>query len=104
MYKGTTILAAPKQRHGFTGSYSLVRRFVQRLTETKPRITTVLEFAPGEAAPVEFGQGSLIEDVFSDKSLTTWLFIMTLAGSRHQHAELVRDQLVDTCWVVTDVR
>ena len=56
----------------------------------------MLEFAPGEAAQVEFGQGSLIEDVFSDKSFKTCFFIMTLAGSRHQYAELVRDQLVNT--------
>ncbi len=48
--QGTTILAALKRRHGFTGSYSSVRRFVQGLTETTPRLTTVLEFAPGDAA------------------------------------------------------
>jgi transposase len=94
--QGTTIHAALKRRHGFTGSYSSVRRFVQGLTESTPRMTTVLEFAPGEAAQVDFGQGPLIDDVFTGKSFKTWFFIMTLAWSRHQYAELVRDQSVES--------
>lgn len=94
--QGTTIHSALQRRHGFTGSYSSVRRFVQGLTETSPRVTTVLEFEAGDAAQVDFGQGPLITDVHTGEQFKTWFFIMTLAWSRHQYAELVRDQSVET--------
>ena len=34
-----------------------VRRFVQRLDAAHPEATVILEFAPGEAAQVDFGKG-----------------------------------------------
>ena len=94
--QGTTIHHALKRRHGFTGSYSAVRRFLQNLADTTPRVTTVLEFAPGDTAQVDFGQGPQITDVYTGEQFKTWFFIMTLAWSRHQYAELVRDQSVET--------
>jgi len=94
--QGTTIHSALERRHGFTGSYSSVRRFLQGLAGTTPRVTTVLEFAPGEASQVDFGQGPQITDVYTGEQFKTWFFIMTLAWSRHQYAELVRDQSVET--------
>jgi transposase len=94
--QGTTIHSALKRRHGFTGSYSAVRRFLQGLAETTPRVTTVLEFSPGDTAQVDFGQGPQITDVHTGELFKTWFFIMTLAWSRHQYAELVRDQSVET--------
>ena len=39
---GTTIHAALTRRHGYTGSYSSVRRFLQSLAKTTPRVTSVL--------------------------------------------------------------
>ena len=54
------------------------------------------EFAPGDAAQVDFGQGPRITDVYTGEQFKTWFFIMTLAWSRHQYAELVRDQSVET--------
>ncbi len=94
--QGTTIFSALKRRHGYSGSYSSVRRFVQGLAEITPRLTTVLEFEAGDAAQVDFGQGPLITDSKTGESFKTWFFIMTLAWSRHQYAELVRDQSVET--------
>ena len=94
--QGTTIHGALKRRHGFSGSYSSVRRFVQGLADTTPRMTTVLEFAAGDAAQVDFGQGPKITDTHTGEQFKTWFFIMTLAWSRHQYAELVRDQSVET--------
>ena len=61
--QGTTIHDALKRRHGFTGSYSAVRRFLHNLADATPRVTTVLEFAPGDTAQVDFGQGPKITDV-----------------------------------------
>ena len=94
--QGTTIHDALKRRHGFTGSYSAVRRFLNNLADATPRVTTVLEFAPGDTAQVDFGQGPKITDVHTGELFKTWFFIMTLAWSRHQYAELVRDQSVET--------
>jgi len=93
---GTTIHAALKRRHGYTGSYSSVRRFLQSLAEKTPRVTTVLEFAPGDAAQVDFGKGPQIIDVHTGEVFKTWVFVMVLAWSRHQYAELVRDQSIET--------
>lgn len=93
---GTTIHAALMRRHGYTGSYSSVRRFLQSLAEKTPRVTTVLEFAPGDAAQVDFGKGPQIIDVHTGEVFKTWVFVMVLAWSRHQYAELVRDQSVET--------
>ena len=93
---GTTIHAALKRRHGYTGSYSSVRRFLRSLAEQTPRVTTVLEFAPGDAAQVDFGKGPQIIDVHTGEVFKTWVFVMVLAWSRHQYAELVRDQSIET--------
>lgn len=94
--QGTTIFSALRRRHGYTGSYSSVRRFIQGLAETTPRVTTVLEFEAGDAAQVDFGQGPMITDQKTGEQFKTWFFIMTLAWSRHQYAELVRDQSIET--------
>ncbi len=53
---GVVILAALKREHGYTGSYSAVRRLLATLKrETPPDTTIRLDFAPGEAAQVDFG-------------------------------------------------
>jgi len=83
-------------RFGYTGSYAAVWRFVQRLKVGQPRVTTVLTFEPGEAAQVDFGKGPEIVDVDTGEVIKTWYFVMTLCWSRHQYAELVRDQTVET--------
>lgn len=66
---GTTIFGALK-REGLTGSYSAVRRFLQKL----PRAlnpTVPLDFGPGESAQVDFGAGpTLIEGGRRIKTLT----------------------------------
>ena len=93
---GTTIHQALIRKHQFAGSYSAVRRFLQKLQDSHPQATTVLEFAPAEAAQVDFGSGPRIQDAFSGEAISTWIFVMTLAFSRHQYAEIVPDQKVET--------
>jgi transposase len=94
---GTTIHAALGRSHGYSGSYSAVRRMVQAIRAAQPpRATTILEFEPAEAAQVDFGSGPLITDAFSGETIRTWFFAMTLCWSRHQYAEIVRDQTVAT--------
>jgi len=94
--RGTTIHQALKRKYAYAGSYSSVRRFIRGLSDANPQVTTVLEFAPGEAAQVDFGKGPEIVDVYTGEVFKTWFFVMTLAWSRHQYAELVRDQSVET--------
>jgi len=95
--QGTTIHAALKRNHGYTGSYSSVRRLLQQLAATQPlAATTRLDFAPGEAAQVDFGAGPMIADRETGTPRKSWIFVMTLCFSRHQYAEIVRDQSVAT--------
>ena len=93
---GTTIHQALIRKYGFEGSYSSVRRYLASLEEAHPQVTTVLEFAPAEAAQVDFGAGPKITDVYTGEVFSTWFFVMTLAWSRHQYVEMVRDQKVAT--------
>jgi hypothetical protein len=49
-------------------------------------------------AQVDFGSGPVITERQSGEVFKTWIFVMTLAWSRHQYAEIVRDQTVET-WI-----
>lgn len=88
--QGTTIHQAQRRKYGFTGSYSSVRRFLQGVEDAHPEVTTVLDFAPGDVAQVDFGAGPLIIDVHSGEEFKTWVFVMVLAWSRHQYADVRR--------------
>jgi len=93
---GTTIHEALVRKYGFSGSYSSVRRFLQGLKHGSPDATVILEFEPAEAAQVDFGKGPTIVDATTGEQISTWIFVMTLCWSRHQYAEIVRDQRVAT--------
>jgi transposase len=93
---GVVIHQALVRKHGYAGHYSAVRRFLQKIDRENPERTTWLEFAPGEAAQVDFGKGPVITDVFTGEVIHSWFFVMTLAWSRHQYVELVRDQTIET--------
>ncbi|MDN7431559.1 IS21 family transposase [Burkholderia sp. AU45388] len=93
--QGTTIHEALRRNHGYTGSYSAVRRMVQHLSaERGVKATTILDFAPGDAVQVDFGAGPML--TIDGIPLKTWIFVMTLCWSRHQYAEIVPDQTVET--------
>jgi transposase len=93
---GVVILAALKREHGYTGSYSAVRRLLATLKrETPPEATVRLDFAPGEAAQVDFGAGPMLADA-AGIVRRTWAFVMTLCFSRHQYVEFVWDQTIAT--------
>ena len=91
-----TIWKALQRNHGFEGSYSCVQRFVRRLAATKVDPIVRLEFGAGEVAQVDFGSGPLLPDPTTGKLRKTHIFVMTLAYSRHQYAEIVWDQSVPT--------
>lgn len=93
---GTTIHRALVRNHGFAGSYSAVRRFLQAHDQAQPKATVILDFAPAEAAQVDFGSGPKFIDTETGEVKASWFFIMTLCFSRHQYAEIVLDQKVET--------
>jgi len=88
---GTTMYRALVEQFGFTGSYSSVRRLVQKLRGNTPQATCILEFTPGEAAQVDFGKGPAITDALTGAVVATWIFVMTLCFSRHMYADIVAD-------------
>jgi transposase len=96
---GTAIHAALKRQHGWSGSYSAVRRLLADIHAKLPAEATCrLDFEPGDAAQVDFGAGPPLQHP-SDPTgpmRRTWAFVMTLAHSRHQYVEFVWDQSVAT--------
>lgn len=82
--------------HGFTGSYSAIRRFVWKLEPHTPEAMVRVETMPGEEAQVDFGYVGRMADPTSGELRKTWAFVMTLGFSRHQYVELVPDQSIAT--------
>lgn len=84
----------------FTASLWAVKRFCRQLArqagpspeDVAIRVTT----APGEVAQVDFGYAGEIYDPETGQVRRAWLFVMTLAYSRHQFARLVFDQRTET--------
>lgn len=94
--QGVAIHAALVREYGFTGHYSSVRRFLDKLKGLRVEPTMILEFAPGEAAQVDFGAGPMLIDPDRSTETRTWFFVMTLCFSRHQYVEFVFDQSAET--------
>jgi transposase len=68
------------ERYGFTHHYGSVKRFVAKLKAREPERFDVLEFAPGEEAQVDYGEGALT--LLKDgRYRRPYLFVMTLAYS-----------------------
>ena len=83
--------------HGYTGSYTSVRRFVNKLRAEEPQEAFVrVEVPAGEEAQVDFGSAGKLYDAASGKVRPAQVFVMTLSHSRHQYVELVFDQKVET--------
>jgi transposase len=87
----------------FTGSYASVRRFINRLPQPPPEAFVRVETDPGEEAQVDFGYAGKMWDPKDGQLRKAWVFVMTLAFSRHQYAEIVFDQKVET-WIALHIR
>jgi transposase len=84
------------QERGYSGSYSSVRRFVRNLEPPTPDVTVRVETRPGEEAQVDFGFAGRMIDPETGELRRAWVFVMTLSWSRHQYAEFVFNQKVET--------
>jgi len=91
------------REHGYGGSYSSVKRFVRRLHPKEPNVCIRVETAAGREAQVDFGGVGKIRDRKSGKMRQAYCFVMTLSYSRHQYAEIVFDQKMET-WIGCHVR
>jgi hypothetical protein len=92
----TTMHRALVRNHGYGGSVHALYRFLDREECAAPQPTVMLTFAPAESAQVDFGQGPMIVERRTGEAFKSWIFVMTLAWSRHQYAEFVRNQKVET--------
>ena len=68
------------ESHGFAHRYNSVKRFVARLKSRAPERFDVLEFAPGEEAQVDYGEGAPALD-HRGRYRKPALFVMTLKYS-----------------------
>lgn len=91
------------RERGYAGSYSSVRRFVNRLEAHLPECFVRVETPPGQEAQVDFGYAGLLLDRAAQRMRKAWVFVMTLGFSRHMYAEIVFDQSLET-WAALHVR
>ena len=76
------------ETHSFTHAYNSVKRFVATLKARAPERFDVLEFAPGEEAQVDYGQGALTL-VRPGQYKRPYLFVMTLKFSGKSFRKVV---------------
>mgnify|MGYP001168654630 CR=1 FL=1 len=76
------------EAHGFEHRYNSVKRFVAQLKARESERFDVLEFAPGEEAQVDYGQGALTL-VRPGKYRRPYLFVMTLKYSGKSFRKVV---------------
>ena len=67
--------------HGFAHGYNSVKRFAAQLRVCEPEQFDRLEFAPGEEAQVDYGEGALTWDAVARRWKRPRLFVMTLRYS-----------------------
>ena len=91
------------RNHGYTGSYTSVRRFVASLLPKESVAVVRIETAPGKEAQVDFGSAGIMRDPRTGKLRQSNCFVMTLSSSRHQYVEFVFDQKMAT-WIGCHVR
>ncbi len=76
-------------QHGFTGAYNSVKRFAGGLRQGAPEQFDRLEFAPGEEAQVDYGEGAPTRVLGSTRYRRPRLFVMTLRYSRRSFRRVV---------------
>ena len=76
-------------QHGFGGAYNSVKRFAGGLRQGAPEQFDRLEFAPGEEAQVDYGEGAPTRVLGSTRYRKPRLFVMTLRYSRRSFRRVV---------------
>ncbi len=82
------VLLRELRARGYTGSYTLLKNFVQPLRGPRtPQGTVRFETAPGEQAQVDFGSCAYVRP--DGRAQRVWLFTMVLRWSRALYVEFV---------------
>ena len=92
----TAIFQRLREDYGYQGSYSSVRRFVHRVQPEEKEAYVRVHTEPGEELQVDFGSIGQIYDPKAGKMRRGYVFVATLGYSRHQYAEIVCDQKINT--------
>ena len=87
-----------KDDHGYRGSFSAIRRYVQHLEPERRVVYVRVQTKPGEEMQVDFGSVGRLFDPASGRIRPAYVLVATLGYSRHQYAELDFDQKVVT-WI-----
>jgi transposase len=80
--------------HGFVASYSSLRRFLQRLDQSRPLPFRRLEVLPGEEAQVDFGTGAPILRADGTRR-RPHVFRVVLSFSRKAYTEVAYHQTTE---------
>jgi len=83
-------------RHEFKHRYNSVKRFVRGLKREAPEQFDRLQFAPGEEAQVDYGEGALTRHPVTGKYRKPRLFVMTLRYSRRSFRKVVWKSSAET--------
>ena len=92
----TAIFQRLRDDYGYQGSYSSVRRFVHHVRPEEKEAYVRVHSEPGEEMQVDFGSIGPIYDPKAGKTRKGYVFVATLGYSRHQYAEIVCDQKINT--------
>jgi transposase len=91
----TVIWRKLREEHGYSGSYSSVKRYCRRVEPSVPQAYCRVESPPGKEAQVDFGYVGMCGDG-KGRLRKTWVFVMTLSWSRHLYVEFVFNQKMVT--------
>ena len=78
----TVIWRKLREDHGYSGSYSSVKRYASRLQPQDPEAYCRVETEPGQKVQVDFGSAGMCHDG-QGKLRKVWVFMITLSWSRH---------------------
>lgn len=84
--EGVAIYQRLVEDHGYTGSYSSIRRFMRRVRPGETEVFVRIETPTGRQAQVDFGSIGKLKDPKSGELRAAYSFVMTLSYSRHQYA------------------
>ena len=85
-----------KDFHGFTAGYNSVKRFCRGLRTREPEQYDRLEFAPGEEAQVDYGEGAPTRHPTTGTYRKPRLFVLTLRYSRRSFRKVVWKSSAET--------
>lgn len=83
-------------RHGFTGAYNSVKRFVAKLRQREPEQFDRLAFLPGEEMQVDYGEGAPTRVAGKNQYRKPRLFVATLRYSRRSFRRVVWNSSQET--------